>query len=130
MYNSLKKKRERVQKILKMHANKRVELKAASAGDIVALVGLKETITGETLCLEQKQIIFDLMEFPKAVISVAIEAKTAGDQDKLQKTLIQLKREDPSFYFHHNTETGQLLISGMENCIWKLLSIVCRGNFT
>ena len=113
VYNSLKKKRERVQKILKMHANKRVELKAASAGDIVALVGLRETITGETLCLEQKQIIFDLMEFPKAVISVAIEAKTAGDQDKLQKTLVQLKREDPSFHFHHNAETGQLLISGM-----------------
>ena len=113
VYNPLQKKRERVQKILKMHANKREELKEARAGDIVALAGLKETITGETLCLEQKQIIFDLMEFPEAVISTAIEGKTTADQEKLEKTLAQLKVEDPSFYFHHNSETGQLLISGM-----------------
>ena len=113
VYNPLKKRRERVQKILKMHANKREELKEARAGDIVALAGLKETITGETLCLEQKQIIFDLMEFPQAVISVAIEAKTALDQDKLERGLAQLSVEDPSFHFRHNSETGQLLISGM-----------------
>ena len=113
VYNPLKKKKERVQKILKMHANKREELSQARAGDIVALVGPKETITGETLCLEQNQIIFDLMEFPKTVISTAIEAKTTEDHDKLEKTLLQLKTEDPSFRFQHNVETGQLLIYGM-----------------
>ncbi|MCY4643756.1 MAG: elongation factor G [Bacteriovoracales bacterium] len=113
VYNPLKKKRERIQKILKMHANKREELKEAKAGDIVALVGPKETTTGETLCLEQKQIIFDLMEFPQTVISTAIEAKTTADQDKLEKTLAQLKMEDPSFHYQNNLETGQLLIHGM-----------------
>ena len=112
-FNPLKKKRERVQKILKMHANKREELQQAKAGDIVALAGLKETVTGETLCQEQKQIIFDLMEFPETVISMAIEAKTTLDQDKLEKTLAQLQVEDPSFHFQNNLETGQLLIYGM-----------------
>ena len=82
-----------------MHANKREELKEAKAGDIVAFAGLKETITGETLCLEQKQIIYDLMEFPETVISIAIEAKTTADQDKLEKSLNQLVTEDPSFSF-------------------------------
>ena len=113
IYNPLKKKRERVQKILKMHANKREELKQAQAGDIVAFVGLKDTVTGETLCLEQKQIIFDLMEFPETVISMAIEAKTTAAQGKLEKALEGLKLEDPSFRFHNNVETGQLLIYGM-----------------
>ena len=113
VYNPLKKKRERVKKILKMHANKREELKEARAGDIVALVGLKETITGETLCSEQNQIIFDLMEFPEAVISMAVEGKTTVDQEKLEKTLAQLRVEDPSFHSFYNSETGQLLISGM-----------------
>ncbi len=113
VYNPLKKKRERVQKILQMHANKRAELKEAFAGDIVALAGLKETITGETLCLEQKQVIFDVMEFPETVISTAIEAKTTADQDKLEKVLNQLIIEDPSFSFKNNPETGQLLIYGM-----------------
>ena len=113
VYNPLKKKRERVNKVLKMHANKREELKEAKAGDIVALAGLKETITGETLCLEQKQIIFDLMEFPETVISIAIEPKTTADQDKLEKSLGQLSLEDPSFSYKNNPETGQLLIYGM-----------------
>lgn len=113
VYNPLKKKRERVNKIMKMHANKREELSEAKAGDIVALAGLKETITGETLCLEQKQIIYDLMEFPETVISIAIEPKTTGDQDKLEKTLQQLSIEDPSFSYRNNAETGQLLIFGM-----------------
>ncbi len=113
VYNPHKKKRERVNKILKMHANKREELPEAKAGDIVALAGLKDTITGETLCLEQKQIIFDLMEFPETVISIAIEPKTTADQDKLEKTLNQLSIEDPSFSFKNNPETGQLLIYGM-----------------
>jgi elongation factor G len=96
-----------------MHANKREELSTAKAGDIVALTGLKYTTTGQTLCATNKPIIYDLMEFPETVISVAIEPKTTADEDKLEKTLGQLKMEDPSFKYRHNKETGQLLIYGM-----------------
>ncbi len=113
VYNSLKKKRERVNKIFQMHADKRTELQEAFAGDIVAVAGFKETTTGETLCTENKPIIYDLMEFPETVISVAIEPKTAADEKKLLSTLEQLKNEDPSFTFSNNQETGQLLILGM-----------------
>jgi elongation factor G len=96
-----------------MHANKRTELETASAGDIVAVSGLKVTTTGQTLCAEHKPIIFDLMEFPETVISIAIEPKTSADEEKLQKTLDYLKIEDPSFNYRNNKETGQLLIFGM-----------------
>ena len=96
-----------------MHANKREELQKAKAGDIVALTGLKYTTTGQTLCVTNKPIIYDLMEFPETVISIAIEPKTTADEDKLSKTLEQLKVEDPSFKYMHNKETGQLLIYGM-----------------
>lgn len=113
VYNSLKKKRERVNKIFQMHADKRTELQEAFAGDIVAVAGFKETTTGETLCTENKPIIYDLMEFPETVISVAIEPKTAADEKKLLATLEQLKNEDPSFTYKSNQETGQLLILGM-----------------
>jgi elongation factor G len=113
IYNPLKKIKERVGKILRMHANKRDELPQATAGDIIAVSGLKNTFTGETLCIEQKGIIFDLMDFPETVISIAIEPKTAADEKKLLSTLAQIKREDPSFSFKHNEETGQLLIYGM-----------------
>lgn len=113
VYNPLKKKRERINKIFQMHADKRTELQEAFAGDIVAIAGFKETTTGETLCTENKPIIYDLMEFPETVISVAIEAKTAADEKKLLATLEQLKNEDPSFTFKFNQETGQLLIFGM-----------------
>jgi elongation factor G len=113
VYNSLKKKRERVNKIFQMHADKRTEIQSASAGDIVAFAGLKETTTGETLCLENKPIVFDKMEFPESVISVAIEPKTSNDEKKLISTLEQLKNEDPSFSYKSNQETGQLLINGM-----------------
>ncbi len=113
IFNPLKKKKEKINKILRMHANKREERPIACAGDIVALVGLKETITGETLCIEQKGIIFDLMKFPETVISIAIEPKTAADEKKLISTLDQLKKEDPSFDYKNNPETGQLLIYGM-----------------
>ena len=111
--NSLKNKKERVNKILRMHANKRSEIDVAKAGDIVALSGLKYTTTGETICAEHKPIIFDLMEFPETVISVAIEPKTAADEKKLITSLDQLKMEDPSFQYRNNAETGQLLIFGM-----------------
>lgn len=113
IYNPLEKKKERITKILQMHANKRTELEAASAGDIVAVTGLKSTTTGQTLCAEHKPIIFDLMEFPETVISIAIEPKTSADEDKLTKTLDYLKIEDPSFNYRTNKETGQLLIFGM-----------------
>jgi elongation factor G len=113
VYNPLKKKRERVNKIFQMHADKRTELQGAFAGDIVAVAGFKETTTGETLCSENKPIIYDLMEFPETVISVAIEPKTSADEKKLISTLEQLKNEDPSFSFKANQETGQLLIYGM-----------------
>ena len=113
LYNSIKKKRERVTKILLMHANKRTELQVARAGDIVAVSGLKDTSTGETLCVENKQIIFDLMEFPDSVISIAIEPKTSADEKKLLDSLNQLRLEDPSFTYSSNKETGQLLIYGM-----------------
>jgi len=113
VYNALKKKRERVNKIFQMHADKRTEIQEAYAGDIVAIAGLKDTTTGETLCTENKPIIYDLMEFPETVISVAIEPKTANDEKKLLSTLDQLKNEDPSFSYRSNQETGQLLIYGM-----------------
>lgn len=113
VYNPIKKKRERINKIFQMHADKRTELQEAFAGDIVAIAGFKDTTTGETLCTENKPIIYDLMEFPETVISVAIEPKTAADEKKLLSTLEQLKNEDPSFTFKNNQETGQLLILGM-----------------
>jgi len=113
VYNPLQKKKERITKILQMHANKRIEIESASAGDIVAVSGLKFTTTGETLCAEHKPIIYDLMEFPETVISIAIEPKTTQDEEKLQKTLDYLKIEDPSFTYRNNKETGQLLIYGM-----------------
>jgi elongation factor G len=113
IHNPLKKKKERVNKILQMHADKRTELETAKAGDIVALSGMKFTTTGETLCSDHKPIIFDLMDFPESVISVAIEPKTAADEKKLLATLDQLQIEDPSFSYRNNPETGQLLIFGM-----------------
>ncbi len=113
VYNPLEKKKERINKLLQMHANKRTEIEEAGAGDIVAISGLKFTTTGQTLCLDHKPIIFDLMEFPETVISVAIEPKTNADEEKLQTTLEYLKIEDPSFTFRNNKETGQLLIFGM-----------------
>lgn len=107
------KKRERINKILQMHANKRTEIEEAYAGDIVAVSGLKSTTTGQTLCADHKPMMYDLMDFPETVISVAIEAKTTADEEKLQQTLEYLKVEDPSFTFRNNKETGQLLIYGM-----------------
>lgn len=111
--NPLEKKKERINKLLQMHANKRTEIEEAGAGDIVAISGLKFTTTGQTLCADHKPVIFDLMDFPETVISVAIEPKTTADEEKLQTTLEYLKIEDPSFSFRNNRETGQLLIFGM-----------------
>lgn len=111
--NPLQGKKERINKILRMHANKREEISEAFAGDIVALAGLKETSTSETLCAVNKPIIYDLMNFPETVISIAIEPKTSADEKKLETALENLKIEDPSFRYINNKETGQLLIYGM-----------------
>lgn len=111
--NSTKGKKERIGRLLKMHANKREEIKEIYAGDICATVGLKYTITGDTLCDENNPIILESMEFPEPVISVAIEPKTKGDQDKLSMALNKLAQEDPSFRVKVDEETGQTIISGM-----------------
>jgi len=113
VYNSTKGKRERVGRILQMHANHREELDRAYSGDIVAIVGLKDTATGDTLCDESKPIVLESMEFPEPVISVAIEPKTKAGQDKLSIALAKLSEEDPTFRVRTDPETGQTIISGM-----------------
>ncbi len=113
IYNSTKDVKERVGRILKMHANKREEVKEVSAGDIAAVVGLKQTLTGDTLCDEKNPIILESIEFPEPVMSVAIEPKTKADQEKLSQSLAKLAQEDPSFKVSYNEETGQTIISGM-----------------
>ncbi|MCE5195340.1 MAG: elongation factor G [Nitrospiraceae bacterium] len=113
VYNSTKDTRERVGRLLKMHANKREEIKEVSAGDIAAIVGLKSTLTGDTLCDEKSPVILEAMEFPAPVISVAIEPKTKVDQEKLFEALGKLAQEDPSFKISYNEETAQTIISGM-----------------
>ena len=113
VYNSVKGKKERVGRLLKMHANKREEIKEVYAGDIAAAVGLRDTTTGDTLCDENHPIVLERMEFPDPVISIAIEPKTKADQEKLGGALQRLATEDPSFRVTSNPETGQTLISGM-----------------
>jgi elongation factor G len=113
VYNSTTDRRERVGRVLEMHANKREELEAAYAGDIVAIVGLKGARTGHTLCSEDHPIRLEMMHFPEPVISVAIEPKTRPDQEKMGLALEKLSEEDPTFRVRTDTETGQLIISGM-----------------
>jgi len=113
VYNSTKGKRERIGRILKMHANKREEIKEVYAGDIAAAVGLKYTTTGDTLCEENNAVILESIEFPEPVISIAIEPKTKADQEKLGISLGKLASEDPSFRVKTDEETGQTIISGM-----------------
>ncbi len=113
VYNSTKKKKERIGRIVLMHANHRTEVDAVHAGDIAAAVGLKETATGDTLCEESHQVILESMIFPEPVISQAIEPKTKADQDKLGIALAKLAEEDPTFRTYTNNETGQTIISGM-----------------
>jgi elongation factor G len=113
VYNSTQGKKERVGRILRMHANHREDVEEAYAGDIVALVGLRNTKTGDTLCSEDDPILLERMEFPEPVISVAIEPKTKADQDKLGEALSKLMDEDPTFRVTVDEETGQTLISGM-----------------
>ena len=113
VYNSSKEKKERVARILQMHANKRMELDKVYSGDIAAAIGLKFTGTGDTLCDEQHPIILESMEFPEPVIELAIEPKTKAGQEKLGVALGKLAEEDPTFKQHTNPETGQTIIAGM-----------------
>jgi elongation factor G len=113
VYNSTKERKERIGRILLMHANQREDLDIAMAGDIVAGLGFKETTTGDTLCDRSNPVILERMEFPEPVIHVAIEPKTKDDQDKLGKALKSLSDEDPTFRIRTDEETGQTVISGM-----------------
>jgi len=111
--NSTKNKRERIGRLLQMHANHREEITKVFAGDIAAAVGLKDTVTGDTLCDDKNPVILESMEFPEPVISVAIEPKSKADQDKMSTALGKLQEEDPTFRAHTDQETGQTIISGM-----------------
>ena len=113
VFNPTKGKRERIGRLLKMHANKREEIKEVTAGDIFAAVGLKYTTTGDTICSEEKPIILESMNFPEPVIAIAIEPKTKGDLEKLGISLQKLALEDPSFKVKTDEETGQTILSGM-----------------
>jgi elongation factor G len=111
--NSTKGKRERVGRILQMHANHRQEISVVHAGDIAAAVGLKDTTTGDTLCDEKNLVILESMEFPEPVIQLSIEPKTKADQDKMTTALQKLQEEDPTFRAHTDQETGEVIIAGM-----------------
>jgi elongation factor G len=113
VYNSTKEVKERIGRLLQMHSNKREEIKEIKAGGIAAVVGLKSTLTGDTLCDQKNPVVLEAMEFPEPVISVAIEPKTKVDQDKLSQALQKLAQEDPSFKVSVNEETAQTIISGM-----------------
>ncbi len=126
VYNSSKRTRERVTKIVRMHANKQEIVEEATAGEIVALIGLKETKTGDTLCQESTPIVLESMKFPEPVISMSIEPISKQDQDKLALALRKLSEEDPSFKVEYNSETGQTLIYGMgqlhlEICVDRMI---------
>ena len=113
VYNASRDRKERVGRLLQMHANKREEIKEVLAGDIAAAVGLRSSTTGDTLCDEDKQVILEKMEFPEPVISVAVEPKTKADSDKMGIALQRLQMEDPSFRVHTDEETGQTIMRGM-----------------
>jgi elongation factor G len=111
--NSVKDKKEKVGRMLLMHANSREDIQEAFAGDIVALAGLKDTTTGDTLCAQNAPIILERMEFPEPVIELSVEPKTKADQEKMGVALNRLAREDPSFRVSSDNESGQTIIKGM-----------------
>src|SRR5436853_3475599 len=113
VYNATKQRSERVGRLLKMHANKREEIKEVYAGDIAAIVGIKQVSTGDTLCEEKKPIVLESMDFPEPVISLAIEPKTKSDQEKLGIGLSKLMGEDPTFRVKTDEQTNQVVIAGM-----------------
>ena len=113
VYNSSKDKKERIGRLIRMHSNHREEITEAYAGEIIAVIGLKDTTTGDTLCAENKPIILESMDFPEPVINVAIEPKTKQDQEKMVIALVKLAEEDPTFKTYTDHETGQTIIAGM-----------------
>jgi elongation factor G len=113
VYNPLRSKKERIGRLLQMHANNREEIKEVRAGDIAAAVGLKEVSTGDTLCEQRKAIALERMEFPEPVIAVAVEPRTMADQEKMASALARLAKEDPSFHVRTDEDSGQTIISGM-----------------
>ena len=127
--NSVKDEKQRVGRMLLMHANHREDIKEASAGDIIAIAGLKNTTTGETLCDPQHPIILERMEFPDPVIEVAVEPKTKGDQEKMGVALARLADEDPSFRVTSDTESGQTVIKGMGELHLEILVDRMRREF-
>ena len=130
IYNSTKNERERVGRILRMHANKREEVDSVQAGDIAAVVGLKKTYTGDTLCDQEKPIILEAIQFPEPVISVAIEPKTKAEQDKLSDCLVKLLQEDPTFKVRVDPDTNQTVISGMGELHLEILVDRMRREFS
>ena len=129
VYNSVKKRHEKVSKLLKIHANKREEVKEIGTGDIGALIGLKYTTTGDTLCKSGDSIVLDSMDFPEPVIGVAIEAKSKADEKKLAESLQKLALEDPSFTISINKDTGQTIISGMGELHLEIIIDRLLNNF-
>jgi elongation factor G len=127
--NSTKDRKERIGKIYRMHANKREEIEGVGAGDIVAVMGLKDTTTGDTLCDAANPVVLESMNFPAPVISVAIEPKTKGDQDKLATAIQRLAEEDPTFQVRSDEETGQTIISGMGELHLEVLVDRMRREF-
>lgn len=113
VWNSGKQRKERVGRLVKMHANHREEIDEIKAGDIVAVIGLKDAATGDTLCSEENPIVLESIEFPEPVIQIAIEPKTKSDQGKIAEALAKISSEDPTFKITHNNDTGQTLIAGM-----------------
>ena len=130
VYNSVKMKRERVGRMVQMHANSREEIKQVLAGDIAAIIGLKDTTTGDTLCAESAKIVLERMEFPEPVISVAVEPRTKADQEKMGVALGKLAQEDPSFRVKTDEESGQTIISGMGELHLDILVDRMRREFT
>lgn len=130
VYNSVKGKKERVGRMVQMHANSREEIKDVQAGDIAAAIGLKDVTTGDTLCAENGKIILERMEFPEPVISVAVEPRTKADQDKMGMALGKLAQEDPSFRVKTDEETGQTIISGMGELHLDILIDRMRREFS
>ena len=130
MFNSVKNKKERIGRMVQMHANSREEVGEVLAGDIVAAIGLKDTSTGETLCEEKQSIVLESMDFPEPVISVAVEPKTKADQEKMSAALAKLSQEDPSFKVKTDNESGQTIISGMGELHLDVIIDRMRREFT
>jgi len=130
VYNSTTNQRERVGRLLRMHSNKREEITSIKAGDIGAVIGLKKTFTGDTLCLQENPIILESIVFPEPVISVAIEPKTKAEQEKLSDCLVKLLQEDPTFSVKTDSETNQTIISGMGELHLDILVDRMRREFS